>query len=148
MKNTYVLLFMSLHGILSPSMLRTHYFRKWILEICERGGRCNENVEKNNRIERRLKEIKGTVAWDFWTLFFAWIDSTWALEQYPKIFSKIFSFRGDIHEIGFFGSDFRVPIPGNFLKKQLLWIFLETWAKFNRSSQQNSANFRVLLPGN
>ena len=39
-----------------------------------------------------------------------------------KYFRKYFRFRGDIHEItvGFFRSDFRGTIPGNFLRKQLL----------------------------
>ena len=44
--------------------------------------------------------------------------------------------------------DFRVMIPGHFLRKQLLWIFLEIWAKINKFSQKYSAHFRASLPGN
>ena len=36
-----------------------------------------------------LKGLKHEI-FELW--FFAWIDNTWALEQYPKIFSKIFLF--------------------------------------------------------
>ena len=44
--------------------------------------------------------------------------------------------------------DFRVTIPGHFLRKQLLWIFLEIWAKINKLSQKYLAHFQVSWPGN
>ena len=37
--------------------------------------------------------------------------------------------------------DFRVMIPRHFLRKQLLWIFLEIWAKINKFSQKYTAHF-------
>ena len=45
-------------------------------------------------MKKQSSKISGI--FDVW--FFAWIDSTYSPEQYPKIFSKIFLFRRVIHE--------------------------------------------------
>ena len=72
--------------------------------------------------------IKGTVAWDFWALFF----HEWIVYMLPKYFCKSFVYVEIF--IKKFCSNFRVKIPCICEK----WIFSYLW---------KSINFWVSLPG-
>ena len=115
------------------------------------------------------KMLKGTVAWDFWPLFFHELIVPGPWIHRLKYFWKYFCFRGDIHKIWFFRRDFRVTIPGHLKKKNFCENSLKSGQKstnvlrnirhmsrycypennwFPGHNTRKSIDFQVSLPGN
>ena len=93
-----------------------------ILGYCSRAQVLSIHAEYQSSIISFFSPFKGTEAWDFWPLFFSWINSPWI--HMLKYFQKYFCFRRDIHEIRFFHGDFWVTVPGNQYKKTLFCEYL------------------------